>query len=739
MGYDYSNRAANNPNNPQINDFGNEYNINSKENIIKIEGNNFKNAIKNENKFNNISSEGNINEMILKGINDINSNLLSLKENDNILFESKKNSGCIFYDNVLEEMKFNYINKKNKKFKYEIKNEIKNTLIKPILDSLKTKDNEISELKLLIEDLKKYSLDNNNQIKKEFDIKIKNIQNKNNELSSLFETHNTDMKKVLNKYDCNFNNLNRKLETINLNQVTIDKKNNREIENLKNYIPNEINSLKMQINSIIEKKETNYNSKFDNILKFNKEYITKYDNLRKQFEAEIKVLKNNIEKFDNEQKQLKIKDENKTKELTELKEKIIINNKKIDKAINEIEIINNNSEKNMISIVNEKIRKFNSIFQKEFSFKKQKSQNKLKLELFHKKKFAQVGLTNIGNNCYLNSVLQILKNIPKFIYHFYLMDENSDKFLLTLKNLFLKICFSKEKSFSPKEFKEVLGKENKKFSGDNQYDSTIFYISLLNLIQKKLCNPNCNYQKLNMELFRNKSLYEKYKIWKENYLSKNGTFILDYFYTFYVSEIQCNSCKTISHSFQCTNFLDFPIITQNSEVKNLEECFSNYQMIKSLINECSECNNDKFSQHFKILELPPILMINLKRVGEGEAHFNDIEIPFQLDMEKLINNKTINSIYELRGFIKHSGDEFGGHNYAFCKNMFDDKWYEYNDSHCIPINGSPELDKIFLLCYVKIGCDIQDVSYLKKILDSTEEKNFLNNFKNNKLLSLIIK
>ena len=317
MGYDYSNRAANNPNNPQINDFGNEYNINSKENIIKIEGNNFKNAIKNENKFNNISSEGNINEMILKGINDINSNLLSLKENDNILFESKKNSGCIFYDNVLEEMKFNYINKKNKKFKYEIKNEIKNTLIKPILDSLKTKDNEISELKLLIEDLKKYSLDNNNQIKKEFDIKIKNIQNKNNELASLFETHNTDMKKVLNKYDCNFNNLNRKFETINLNQVTIDKKNNREIENLKNYIPNEINSLKMQINSIIEKKETNYNSKFDNILKFNKEYITKYDNLRKQFEAEIKVLKNNIEKFDNEQKQLKIKDENKTKELTE--------------------------------------------------------------------------------------------------------------------------------------------------------------------------------------------------------------------------------------------------------------------------------------------------------------------------------------------------------------------------------------------------------------------------------------
>ena len=91
-------------------------------------------------------------------------------------------------------------------------------------------------------------------------------------------------------------------------------------------------------------------------------------------------------------------------------------------------------------------------------------------------------------------------------------------------------------------------------------------------------------------------------------------------------------------------------------------------------------------------------------------------------MEKLIKRTKINSIYELRGFIKHLGDESSGHNYSFCKNMFDDKWYEYNDSYCIPIEGEPILDKIFLLCYVKVGSDIQDVYYLKKIMDSLDEK-----------------
>ena len=28
-----------------------------------------------------------------------------------------------------------------------------------------------------------------------------------------------------------------------------------------------------------------------------------------------------------------------------------------------------------------------------------------------------------------------------------------------------------------------------------------------------------------------------------------------------------------------------------------------------------------------------------------------------------------------------------GHNYAFCKNMFDEKWYEYNDSRCSLIDN----------------------------------------------------
>ena len=727
--------------------FPKEKQIQNRDNIGKISiidndnCSNIDNILMNQISNANIIQKGNSGEdfksLLLNQLKDINTNLISLNSKDKVSdsefkilknlskrFEHYNNNEIFYFDNTFEEMKYEFLKKKNKKFKSIIKNEVKNTLIKPILDALNDKDKEISEMKFQIENLNKYILENKNQMEKEFDKKIENVQNNNKCLLDQFKKHNVDMGNIINKYDDNFSKLLEEIKKINLNIKNLENKNQKEIENVKNKIPYEINVLKKEITSNMDKKEIENNSKFEDIIKLCKENTSEI----KKNELEIKSLKKSIENCDSEQKLLKINDESKNKELKAMNEKINSNKAKLDNAIKEIEIINKNSKKNMISVANESFYKFNNLLQKQFALNKYKNQNELKLKLFSEKNYARVGLKNIGNNCYINSVLQILKNIPKFTYNFYLMDDNSGQFLLSFKKLLIKTCFSKDSSFSPREFKDNLGKENKKFSGDNQYDSTIFYISLLNIIQKKLYKPNNNI-KLDMKKYENKSLEEKFKIWKDNYLSKNQTFIIDFFYTFYVSEIECNSCNHKTQSFQCTNFLDFPIISEKSEVESLEECFDNYQMIKTLYSDCSECNNKKLDQYFTILELPPILIINLKRVGERKAYFNDIKIPFQLDMGKIIKRTKINSIYELRGFIKHSGNENYGHNFAFCKNMFDDKWYEYNDACCIPIEGKPTMDQIFLLCYVKVGSDIQNVHYLKEIADSLNESNLFRHFK----------
>ena len=152
--------------------------------------------------------------------------------------------------------------------------------------------------------------------------------------------------------------------------------------------------------------------------------------------------------------------------------------------------------------------------------------------------------------------------------------------------------------------------------------------------------------------------------------------------------------------------MDFPLITIDGNlISSLEECFENYQKPKKIIDDsCPNCKNIEMIAIYIILEIPPVLIINLKRVGEQSIYNHYIKIPHQLDMGKVIKN-FINfspSIYELRGFIKNNGDEYSGHNYSVLKNMFDDNWYINNDNYiCRCINESEKSNDIVFLCYIK--------------------------------------
>ena len=205
---------------------------------------------------------------------------------------------------------------------------------------------------------------------------------------------------------------------------------------------------------------------------------------------------------------------------------------------------------------------------------------------------------------------------------------------------------------------------------------------------------------------------------------KKETLFYDIFYIYYANEIRCEKCNNINHNFQKMNLLDFPIISEKGKVKSLEECFENYQKIQYIEDTCSKCKGLGTIHEIYFLELPSVIMINLKRVGEQSAYFHEIEIPFKLDMTKIIKNSVNVSIstYELRGFIKHDGDEKSGHNYSFCKNMFDDNWYKFNDSLVEDINDEPDLNKIFFLCYIKIGSDSKKIGYIEKIVNEMNKK-----------------
>ena len=100
--------------------------------------------------------------------------------------------------------------------------------------------------------------------------------------------------------------------------------------------------------------------------------------------------------------------------------------------------------------------------------------------------------------------------------------------------------------------------------------------------------------------------------------------------------------------------------------------------------------------------MPKILIINLRRVGENTVYYHDIEIPQILETKFIDKLKFHNKKYELIGFIKHFGNEKNGHNIAFSKNIFDNKWYSFNDEIVKEEKEFPSTDKSFLLFYQNI-------------------------------------
>ena len=626
-------------------------------------------------------------------------------------------------------MKSEWIEKEKKKFKNQIKSEIKGNLISPEIKNLKNeieKINEINsnnnikielEFKKEIDNLKKYFEVEKEKAQNENNKKIENLtkQNENsiNSLKNEYDNKIDDLKKI---FDSEISNL---INQININKTNFEKYKNEaqsEILNLKEQIQKEKTEKEVLIKQI-DKKFKNNENEFNNKLKANKEENNiKFEKVQNKVK-EIEILKNQIENLSKEQMDLKDQNEEKNKELINLDKKININEEKIKNLDRQTKNINDTLKQKTKKLINESFIDFSDNLKKLYQINKHKKQQEVKNKLFLGKNYAKVGLNNIGNNCYINSVLQILKNIPKFTYNFYKLQDNNDTFLCSLKDLLINLCKSNMSSFPPNEFKKNLGLENKKFAGNNQYDSTIFYVSLLNIIAKKLNKPiNINIRNIEMNKCKNKSIKEQFDMYKTHYLLKHPSFIYEFFYLFYSNKTFCESCDYSKELFQAANYLDFPIVSDNGPVRTLEECFKNFQENKEIDSECSQCNSKKLNQNFTIYELPPVLMINLKRVGENSAYFNEVEIPFQLDINKIIDKIKMNSIYELRGFIKHDGNENSGHNYSYCKNMFDDKWYKYSDSICTPIDGEPKLDKIFFLCYIKIGNDINNVEYLKEII-----------------------
>lgn len=343
---------------------------------------------------------------------------------------------------------------------------------------------------------------------------------------------------------------------------------------------------------------------------------------------------------------------------------------------------------------------------------------------------ALTGLRNLGNTCYMNSILQCLCNAPHLADYFnrncYQDDINrsnllghkgevAEEFGIIMKALWT----GQYRYISPKDFKITIGKINDQFAGYSQQDSQELLLFLMDGLHEDL-NKADNRKRHKEE---NNDHLDDFKAaehaWQKH-KQLNESIIVALFQGQFKSTVQCLTCHRKSRTFEAFMYLSLPLASTSK--CTLQDCLRLFSKEEKLTDNnrfyCSHCRARRDSlKKIEIWKLPPVLLVHLKRFSYDGRWKQKLQTSVDFPLENLdlsqyvIGPKNNLKKYNLFSVSNHYGGLDGGHYTAYCKNAARQRWFKFDDHEVSDISvSSVKSSAAYILFYTSLGPRAADIA-----------------------------